>query len=358
MRIVFLIQDCTTIGGTERVTCCLSSEMARQGNEVAIISVFGVDGHCKFELDSRVKFVVASNEDYNLRMNKFHRLAKVGKMTDMIESNALMREADVVIAQKFFAAMLAVNAGYKDKLIVGDHYPYAVYSRPLLKLRDYIYRKAKMVVVLTDAYRKEYEQHLVKNVTVIENMVPIPVEYVEGAREKVILAVGRLAREKGFDTLLEAIALIDGRLGEWKVEICGEGDERAKLEEMINNLGLQNRVVLRGAVADISAEYRRASFGVMPSHFEGFPMVLLEAAAKQLPMVAFDCPYGPKSILSHGGGVLVENQNVVALANAILHMADNSVLRKKCSEETRNIVEKYSPEKIYQQWIQIIEKCL
>ena len=346
------------MGGTERVTCSLANEMARHGNEVSIVSVFGVGGGCKFELDGNVRFLVACNRDYGLQMARLERLRMVWQMARELRDNESLCSADVVIAQKFFAAMLAVKAGLRQKLIVGEHYVYGMYSHPVVDLRNAIYRKAKAVVVLTEGCRRDFVRHGVRRVYAVGNMVTIARPEAETAREKVMLAVGRLAVEKGFDLLVTAFSKVCDRLDGWRLEICGEGDERGRLEQLIAHLGLQGRVVLRGQVADVANEYRKASFGVVSSRFEGFSMAILEAAAMRLPGVSFDCPDGPRSILGEGGGILVKNQDVDALAAALVEMAENEALRRKCADETEKIVERYSPENIYTEWMQIIEKSL
>lgn len=358
MKIAFLIQDCTTVGGTERVTCCLASEMARQGHEVSVVSVFGRGGKPHFEIDGRVRFVVACGEKYGLQMSKVERMMLIVRMTREMRDNEILKDADVVIAQKFLAALIAVKAGYRHKLIIGDHYPYRLYSQPLLRYRDLIYKKAKAVVVLTEGCRQEFVNHGVNRVEVIGNMVPIAERDRGEEREKKIVAVGRLSEEKGFDSLIQAVAGVKSRIEGWSVEICGEGEQRGRLEEMIKESGLEGKVVLRGRVDDVAEEYRRASFGVVPSRYEGFSLVLLEAAAMGLPMVAFDCPYGPREILGEGGGTLVDNQDVKALGEAIVRMTEDDGLRQKYAAETRKIVERFSPKTIYDRWIQTIEKYL
>ena len=358
MRIVFLIQDCTTVGGTERVTCCLASEMARQGHDVTLLSVFGVEGKCSFEMDERVKFDILADKQYNLAMSKFARLNRLFHVIGRVKRHDDLLNADVVIAQKFFAALLAISAGFKRKTVIGDHYPYKLYREPWLTLRNMVYRKARVVVVLTESYKQDYINHGVNRVEIVENMIPIVPQNHIDSNDKVILAVGRLAKEKGFDTLIKSVAGIREKIDGWRVEICGEGEEREKLEQLIADNHLDDVIILRGLVGDVTSEYQKATFGVMSSRYEGFPMTLLEAAACGLPMVSFDCPEGPGVVLGNGGGVLVRNQDADALGEAIVMMIEDAELRRRCSEESKNIVEKYSPENIYNQWMQIIKKYL
>lgn len=355
MKISFLIQDNTTIGGTERTTCCLANQMARQGHQVSIVSIFGVNGRCAFDLEDSVKFEILSDVRYGLKMSALRRGFEMVKVVRKVKKSQLLRDADVIIAQKFFAAIAAVSARYRAKLIVGDHFPYAKYKQPVRWLRDRIYGMAKTVVVLTSDYKKQFQAAGIENVVVIPNMISIKeVQHEEKSRE--IIAVGRLAEEKGFDTLITAFAKVADRLDDWKLKIYGGGDKMPQLKNQIDAVEMTGKIETMGEVSDIEAVYANAAFGVMPSRFEGFPMVLLEAAAAGLPMVAFDCPTGPREILGLGGGLLVENQNVEVLAGAIVKMAGDAELREKLSAETSVIRETYSPEKICRQWEIVINQ--
>lgn len=358
MQIVFLIQDCTTIGGTERVTCSMASEMARQGHDVSIVSVFGMGGKCKFNIDERVCFVTFSDEKYDLKLSKLARLKRVYDIANKIKKDDLLLSADVIIAQKFFAAMLAIKSGFGHKTLIGDHYTYYLYGSLLRSFRNAIYRKAAAVVVLTEGNAKHYKDHGIKHVAVIPNMLPIPVAEHAGEGSNEIIAVGRLTYQKGFDTLIEVIDDIRHMIKGWHLTIYGDGEDRPMLEQMIKDRGLKDVITLYGATSDVSKAYCNASFGVMSSRFEGFPMVLLEAAAIGLPMVAFDCPTGPSEIYRNGGGIVVADQDKEALGAGIIRMTDDAALRMKLSNETAEIRKKYSEKNIYNQWMQTIEKYL
>lgn len=357
MKIVFLIQDCTTIGGTERTTCCLANAMARHGHDVTLISVFRTGGECKFPLDGNVRFVVLSDFDYTLKVSALKRMMVLLGEVRNLRKNRAVRECDVIVAQKFFAAMLAVRAGFGAKTFVGDHYAYDLYHGVMNKVRDAVYRKAKAVVVLTEGNAVLYRQNGVSRVEVIPNMLPIKIsEHVGGQQE--IIAVGRLTYQKGFDTLLYIIDNIKERIAGWHLTIYGEGEDRKMLERIIDERQLVQFVTLYGATDNIEKAYREAEFGVMTSRFEGFPMVLLEAVAAGLPMVSFDCPTGPKDIYKDGAGIVVPDQDIKAIGEAIVRMTQDGQLRDKLSRECATVRETYSEENIYRQWMKVIDNYI
>jgi glycosyltransferase involved in cell wall biosynthesis len=138
----------------------------------------------------------------------------------------------------------------------------------------------------------------------------------------VVLAVGRLARQKGFDVLLEAAALM---AAEAAVAIAGEGPERGTLEEGIRRLGLAGRVTLLGFRADVRALLAAADAVCMPSRWEGSPLALHEALAAGRPVVA--SAVGGIPALAGAGALLVPPEDPRRLADALDAVMGDAGLR-------------------------------
>ncbi|MBC7357552.1 MAG: glycosyltransferase [Desulfacinum sp.] len=144
----------------------------------------------------------------------------------------------------------------------------------------------------------------------------------------VVLSAGRLDRQKGFDTLLEAFAGVV-RNGNGRLIILGEGPQRPELELLIDRLGLRESVSMPGFVDNPYPFMRHADAFVLSSRWEGFGNVLVEAMAFGTPVVSTDCPVGPREILEGGRlGRLVPVDDVPAMTEAILE-----TLRSKPSPE-------------------------
>lgn len=144
---------------------------------------------------------------------------------------------------------------------------------------------------------------------------------------RIVIGVGRLHRQKGFDRLIRSFAAvpIDGL----RLVILGEGAERETLLSLAHRLGIAASVSFPGAVADIGLWYRRASCLVLSSRYEGWPNVLMEALSAGCPTVSFDCRYGPREILEHGrNGVLVCQHDIGALTAAITRVLSDPELRE------------------------------
>lgn len=165
----------------------------------------------------------------------------------------------------------------------------------------------------------------------------------------VLLAVGRLTRQKGFDTLLSALAAVRDQVPA-RLIILGEGECRPRLEALRDGLGLADAVNLAGFVANPYPAMARAALFVLPSRWEGFPNALLEAMALGTPVVATDCPSGPREILEGGRyGALVPVGDSEALARAIL----GTLADPLPPEVTRAAVAGLTPEGVARRYLEL-----
>jgi glycosyltransferase involved in cell wall biosynthesis len=141
--------------------------------------------------------------------------------------------------------------------------------------------------------------------------------WLAGNTSPVLLAVGRLSPEKNYPMLMRTVALLKRRMTV-RLVIIGEGQERVRLEDMRDKLGLTDDVLLPGWDDNPYRWMSRASVVVMCSDWEGLPTVLIEAMACGTPVVSTDCPHGPREILENGRyGELVPVDNEELLACAI-----------------------------------------
>lgn len=215
-------------------------------------------------------------------------------------------------------------------------------------------QKLDRLVVLTEKDKDAWVE--LSNVAVI----PDPLSFLPTSRSELknkrVIAVGRYSYEKGYDMLLSAWKKVSQACPDWRLDIFGDGD-RSSLEQLIDRLGIdRNRCSLHGRTSDVEKEYVNSSLFVCSSRFEGFGMVIVEAMACGLPVVSFDCPWGPGSIISNGeDGVLVENTNIDALADNMIRVIHSG---NDVQELAGNAIEKsnkYRLETITTKWKSLFE---
>ena len=204
-------------------------------------------------------------------------------------------------------------------------------------------------VVLTEKDKEAWVE--LDNVCVIPNPLSFIPQNISKLTEKRVIAVGRYCHEKGYDLLLKAWLIVQNSIADWRLEVFGEGD-RSQYEEMISSLNMdRHRCILHGRSSNIQDEFEKSSLAVCSSKFEGFGLVITEAMSCGLPVVSFDCPWGPRAIIHDGeDGLLVENGNVEKLADAIIWMIQHPEMRSNMATKAIENVQRFSIEKIAEKW--------
>jgi len=210
-------------------------------------------------------------------------------------------------------------------------------------------RKLDHFVVLTEKDREAWVE--LDNVSVIPDPLPfIPVS-VSRLTEKRVVAVARYSYEKGIDLLLRAWADFEHLNKEWRLDVYGDGD-RSVYEQMIDDLKInRDRCCLNGRTTNVEEIYCNSSVFVLTSRFEGFGMVIIEAMACGLPVVAFDCPWGPRSIIKDGeDGILVKNGDVRTLAQRLSYLTSDHILLNVMAQKAVENVKRFYIDKIASEW--------
>lgn len=203
-------------------------------------------------------------------------------------------------------------------------------SARLLRLARRLYRSADSLVAVSDSIRLDSARFFGLDPSRLVRLYnPLPITWIrqratedvrsaEKPPSRFIVGCGRLVRMKGFSDLLRAFATIR-RDHSLQLVILGEGPERANLTELARGLGIDKDVLMPGFVENPWAFFARASAFVLPSLFgESFSMVLVEAMACGVPVIASRCEWGPEEILDHGRyGLLYDPGDVDALARQL-----------------------------------------
>ncbi len=238
--------------------------------------------------------------------------------------------------------------------VAQEHMNLESYSPSLRAAIGKAYRKFDAVVVLTPRDEAGYARLLAGSgvrVDAIPNGVPESVLAPSPLDAKVLVAAGRLVRQKGFDLLLDAFAIVAAEHPDWELRIFGGGTARDDLAARIERLGLQGRAHLKGVTRRLDRQLATASIYVLSSRFEGYPMVLLEAMTAGLPPVAFDCPTGPAEILRDArSGVLVPLGDVPALAAGICELIEDDGKRRAMGAAALEAARAYSITAVRPRW--------
>lgn len=318
------------VGGAEISLLRLAQGLRERGVEAAFVAHRADDAARALTGDIELLSL-----DVDRSLDAWRQLAKLLRQ----------RRPDILVSalthSNIIAAISAKLSATDTRVVVTEHAPVTAMrqldaSRTYgltLGLMPWVYRLADAVVAVSEGVRKDFQPLLSprtrRRLTVIPNPVlrpdwrtlaqaPIDDPWFQHGAAPVIVSVGRLSSEKNFDLLIRAFAGLRQRDPLPRLAIIGEGPQRLSLQALIDKLGLGGRVRLLGQRENPFAYMQRATLFVLASRFEGFGNVLIEAMACGVPVIAADCPVGPREILEDGRyGALVAPDHAAALMTAI-----------------------------------------
>jgi glycosyltransferase involved in cell wall biosynthesis len=370
-RIVFVIANAWGMGGTIRTTLANAGQLA-QTHRVEVISCFRHSDVPFFPFPDGVTVTVLDD------LRRSSRLRRVPGFLTPHPDSRLARNWSLRTDLRFLRHAARLRAGIVIGTRPGINLLLARLARPGLTviaqehmnldahgalLRDALLARYPLVdelVVLThgdgDAYRRALGSR--PPVSVIPNAAGTTANAPPELERPVVVAAGRLTRQKGFDLLIEAFALVVERHPDWTLRIFGEGPWRGKLRRLIVADGLSNHVTLPGRVRDLSRQLSAASIFALSSRHEGLPMVLLEVMSEGLPVVSFDCPTGPGEVIADGSsGLLVPPEDPGALAAALCALIEHPDRRHALAAGGLARVDSaYSSEVVNAQWEALIAR--
>lgn len=349
-------------GGAERVIVNIITHLDKEKHDISL-ALFEKKGSYLSQVPDYVKvYDLKKKSRYSFLKLIFHlsRLFKKVKPNTVVSFMAYNNM--VVILAKFMS-------GCRFNLVtsVRTYLSYATSRTKLSRIRYFLYKflfnYADFIVVPSAGVKKDLEKKfniIQRKIKIIYNPVDLKKikklkeEEVEDLRIKecksFILAVGRLTKAKGYPYLLRAYSMINKEIEE-SLLILGTGEDEEKLKSLVNELGIRGHVFFLEFKKNPYKFMNRASIFVLPSLWEGFPNVVLEAMACGVPVISTNCPSGPREIITNGeNGILVPPADEKALSEAMLTLLKDGELRRNFSEEGRKRAEDFRIEKILPQY--------
>jgi GalNAc-alpha-(1->4)-GalNAc-alpha-(1->3)-diNAcBac-PP-undecaprenol alpha-1,4-N-acetyl-D-galactosaminyltransferase len=361
-RRILIVVGSLAPGGTERVAALLAGHWAARGLAVSLLTYSG-------EKPDHYSLPASVNR---LRINLLWESAGLAsRAVSEFRRRRLLRESitrsgpDVILSfgEATNVRVLSAAFGLGTPVVVSERVDPRQYAVPRSwhVLRRLLYPLARFVVVQTESVAQWARAFLAASKV---RVIPNPVRPISPRSERPatmghrrsVVAVGRLAEQKGFDVLLDAYARSKLTAAGWQLVILGDGPERDALQRRIDELGLQGAVLMPGVVKNTEQWLQHAQLFVLSSRFEGFPNALLEAMQCGLPVAAFDCPSGPGEIVRHEQtGLLVPAGDVEALAAAIARLAGDADLRQRLgSAAAADVSSRFSLQHIGSMWEELL----
>jgi glycosyltransferase involved in cell wall biosynthesis len=220
--------------------------------------------------------------------------------------------------------------------------------KSIVFFKSFLAKKFKKFITLSDESKSEWKQN---------NLQIIPNPNWFSSNNKIFLAnrkaivVARHSYEKGVDRIIYIWQKVIQNQPNWILDIYGKGVLLEQHKKLAKQLGIENSINFYEPTKNIQEKYEEASIYLMTSITEGFPMVLLEAMSCGLPCVAYDCPVGPRAIITNNEtGFLIPDNDIDLFVDKILKLVQNQELRITIGENAKKSVQKYNIDMIMNQW--------
>lgn len=374
-KIVFCTPALYSAGGVERVVSYKASYFAEQlGYDVTIIVTEGKGRDCYFPLSDKVKVInfelgfealwqASFAKKIILYLTKQRQYKKLLKRELMcirpdFTITTLRREinflSDIPDGSKKIGELHVDRANYRNFATNKQNPIKQVFSRWWSNsLLDHIRRLDKMVL-LTDSAMYDWPE--LDNKIKISDPLPFLIDEKSSLLCKRIISIGRFDYEKGNDLLLQVWKKVEKQMPDWQLDIYGNGNREPYLLQMRQLEIDSSRCHLYEPINDVKKEYLNSSVFVLPSRYEGFGLVLIEAMGCGVPVVSFDCENGPRSIITNGAdGFLIPTFDIDAFADKLLLLMRDENLRRQMGEKAQKSAAKYDIDSIGLQWKQLFD---
>ncbi len=369
-------------GGIEKQTITLANELCKT-HDVQIICTYSMRAQPAYPVNENVKIKYLIYDKPNrdeikaaIKSKNIVGLLKQGVKAVKIlflKKYLMIKEVknldcDYVLSTRIeFAEMLSAYAPENVVTMTQEHLHNG--SAKYVSKAKKAFRNLDYLLVLCDGSRENFSRWLKDNKKIKIVQIPnilneIPSESAPLCGNRLV-SVGRLHPVKNFKALIEVFALVRKRLPEAQLTIVGGGDEYEPLCRQVKELGLENCVKITGMVSaeEVRAYMLSSDIYVMTSHTECFPMVLLEASSVGLPLISFDVPVGPRSIINNGeNGYLVDYPDEEQMAEKIVHLLKDREELGKLGSNAKKASSMYLADNIMEKWYEIFmidgeEKC-
>lgn len=377
MKLLYVIDNLSHNGGVERIITDKANLFAANGYEVVICTAEQENKPFVYPLSKKVRHVnlgVAFWKRYACGYPKRFFV----KMSDRLQFRIRLGEVldtespDIVlIPTHYYFSALACRIARRFPIIIESHFVTSefglrgfaarnkVVATLLKKKKDIdlwiMRRRAAVAVALTEGDAAFWKG--TKRVVIIPNCTSPGPDFAYDSSSRAVLAAGRLCKEKAFDRLIPAWAGVAQKHPDWTLDIFGEGEEKGRLDKMIEEAHLGDVVKIHPFSSTLAQEMRSHAFYAMTSRTEGFPMVLIESLMNSLPIVAMDCPYGPGAIVHNKeNGLLTADGDIAAYSDALNNMIGDETLRADLARGAFDASRQYLPEAILPQWQQLFNE--
>lgn len=359
-KIIFICSRLDTPGGIERAVVNTANLFCEKGHDVQLL-IADPQGHEQscYPLHPSIRLLIRPfSFGIGIPGNGISRKLKLYQEIKALKQLLIEAGPDIVITTEypFSIASVLTGLGKQIRFVAWEHqhHQWVKKNKFWRWLERRTYPKLFRVVCLNNTEAEHFASFA--TVSQIPNFIQKLHPDHKAFESKQILTIGWLIPRKGTDLLLPVAREVLRRFPDFTWRLVGDGELKNQVQDFIKKEKLEDRLLLvpPGTIA-MDTVYRSAGLFVLPSRFEAFPMVLLEALSYGIPCISFDCPSGPSSIITADeDGILVEPENTQLLTAAIIRVLENEAGRQRMTAQALKNIRRFDKEFVYPMWETIL----
>lgn len=336
----------------------LANQFANMGYMVSMVLLREKqDTYCVASNVKVIKIHYHSTNKINIAMTRFRELRKLLKSGNYDFAVSFMYDINIFSLLANIGVDLPIYISERADPRNRDTKFHA--SKLFKSIELLLYENAAGIILQTELIRNYYPQRLQKKIAVIANPVNADeVKPYKGVKDKKIVAIGRLTKQKNYSLLLNTFASFSKLHKDYILEIYGEGELRKEIENQIKKLDISQHVHLMGFMPDVLDKIKNAKMYISTSNYEGISNSMIEAMAIGIPCICTDCPVGGTALVINNSdnGFLIPMNDETALFNKMELIALNEKISDKIGESATYVRERFSLKNIALEWEKVFSK--
>ena len=367
MKVLYIFRSLAVWGGIERVLVDkMNYLVSMYGYEVYMLTTCQGNHPVPYQLDNAVHL-----EDLGIQFHRQYQYRGLKKLWDgwsrtkrferLLSERIRKIRPDVIICTTADPVYSITKVKGAIPLVVESHSicirslgEKSLHQRFVAQLLLKGLKNATCLVTLTEGDAVEWRK-ITSNVEVIPDMAHLNTGYISSLENKRIIFVGRFDYQKRPLDMIKVWQHVFPSFPDWHLDIYGEGELQQEVEDLANSLNMN--IHIHTPTCQILDAYRNSSILVSTSLFEPFGLVLPEAMSCGLPVIAYDCPYGPSMIIINGeNGYLVKSGDILSFADQLCSLMHDKDLRCRIGKAAVISSKQYAPDRIMPLWVNLFDR--
>lgn len=390
MKICFITDNIFSLGGIQRVLSVLASELSKYHHiDVLCLNkeskidrnIYNLSGKVNVQIEGQLldqKYIAKSLfkivKLFNVKTNLINTKRCKSLLTETYYPKEIQdrfveylnsKSYDVIIGVAgYYSLLLAIISDRISAKTIGwQHNSYDAYLRTKQKyfwhqdilFNEYIPRLDKYIVLT------EYDRNMFLKENNIDSIVMYnPKSFSSAIKSNVsskqFLAAGRFTHQKGFDLLIESFYEFCKQNDDWNLALVGDGEEKVKILDMIKKYNLDNRISVENFTDNIQQYFLDSSALLLPSRWEGMPMIVLESLEMGVPIISYDITAVEALVTNNVEGLVSNKFDTVSFATAMKKISESYEIRYKLSQNAIEKSKEFNIDSIASKWMEILSK--